>query len=253
FVHLTPTPQKFQNSRYKNTVSKIMDLKYGLICLYPELARFSSYEEAKEWLVSESSGQILNSSTDTPLNDRPIDDINDDTESESSFDSKVTDESPSFDNNPMQDFDESNHEDILNNEATDSKQTSNDDSIRDEHRDKSGTWKSTQQDSAETAKIANMKHSKSRIGLRSVKIFSNLRSRFVKIEANKPCEEKKYICPDPLCKAKFAKSCHLKAHREVHAKGFFLCSFEDCGKVFFTRRDACNHFLLDHDEWENQT
>ncbi|CAG8687781.1 12980_t:CDS:1, partial [Cetraspora pellucida] len=39
----------------------------------------------KEWLVSKSGGQILNSSTDTPLNDYSIDNINDDMESESSL------------------------------------------------------------------------------------------------------------------------------------------------------------------------
>ncbi|KAF0444526.1 putative zinc finger protein [Gigaspora margarita] len=228
-----------------------MDLKYGLICLYPELARFTSYEEAKEWLVSESGSQISNS-TDITLDDHSIDDINDDTESERSFDSNVTDESPSFDNNLIQDFGGSIREDILNDEMADSVQIGNGDSLNNEHRDKSGAWKSTQQDSVEAV---NVKPSKFRIGLRSIKIFSNLRSKGikpVKIEANKPCEERKYICPDPLCKAKFAKSCQLKAHREVHTKGFFPCSFEDCDKIFFTRRDACNHFLLDHDEWENQ-
>ncbi|CAG8545590.1 14539_t:CDS:2 [Dentiscutata erythropus] len=256
FVHLTPTPLNFQNSEYKNTVSKIMDLKYGLICLYPELARFSSYEEAKEWLVSEGCSQISNNSTDITLDDHSIDDINDDTESESSFDSNVTDESPSFDNKFMQDFGESNNDDILSNKMADSVQTGNGDSLNDEHRDKPGVWKSTQQNSVEATKVINVNPSTFRIGLRSVRTFSNLRSKAVKpvkIEANKPYEERKYICPDPLCKAKFAKSCHLKAHREVHAKGFFPCSFEDCGKIFFTRRDACNHFLLDHDEWENQT
>ncbi|CAG8684125.1 8383_t:CDS:2, partial [Racocetra fulgida] len=139
-----------------------MDLKYGLICLYPEPLQTIRYSIAKEWLISESGGQILNNSTDTSLNDHSIDDINDGTESESSFDSKVTDESPSLDSNPMQDFDEFNHEDILNNEATDFKQTSNDDSTHDEHRDKSETRKSTQQGSAETAKIVNVKP---RIGL----------------------------------------------------------------------------------------